>query len=100
MIDCLVAIVSRNLHSLVSEQTAQATKQGRSFIPPAQLLGVNVRPAACLLEPGPLTYLFGLGFLQPTKKRRFAAGHGELPDIVMLLDVLRGYHQLLSGNVS
>ena len=89
MIDCLVAIVSRNLHSLVSEQTAQATKQGRSFIPPAQLLGVNVRPAACLLEPGPLTYLFGLGFLRPADECRLAAGHGDLSDVIKPLDGTR-----------
>src|SRR5215472_10300718 len=79
---------------------AEATKQGRSFTPPAQLLGVNVRPLACLLEPGPLTYLFGLGFLQPTKKRRLAAGHGELSDLVYLSYGARRYHPLPRGNVS
>jgi hypothetical protein len=53
-----------------------------------------------LLELGPLPHLLGLGFFQPTKKRRLPAGHGELPNVVYLSYGARRYHRLPSGNVS
>jgi hypothetical protein len=81
MIAPLLLTVSVNLRDLASEQIAQPAEEGQSLARPARSLGVDLRPAACLLEPGPLTHLFGLCFLRPADECRLAAGHGELLDV-------------------
>jgi hypothetical protein len=83
--------VSLNLRDLTSEEAAQPAKERRSPTRAIRALGVNARPLAYLLEPGPLTYLLGFGFLCPADKYRLAAGHGDLPDVIKPLDGARCY---------